>query len=292
MKFVFKMITIAGLAAALVSCSDKTEKTAQNGDFKYLVDEFADLKIMRYLVPGWDELSLQQKKYVYHLAEAAKYGRDIIWMQNCKYNIEIRKVLENILENYKGDRSCAEFAAFETYAKRVFFSNGIHHHSPKMEIPNHILLGSARDAIKDGHTVTISVKGWSMRPFLEHLRDKVVLDNPQGAKIGDAVLAEISSGHFVLHRIIDIKHTQEDCQLDEITLMGDGNIHGTEQCLRKDICGIVTHYIRPNRTLSATDPKLIRNINNEIKTLDDLDTFICAMIANRQRMEQEDGNDD
>ena len=104
MKFVFKMITIAGLAAALVSCSDKTEKTAQNGDFKYLVDEFADLKIMRYQVPGWDELSLQQKKYVYHLAEAAKYGRDIIWMQNCKDNLAVRKVVENIIANYKGDR--------------------------------------------------------------------------------------------------------------------------------------------------------------------------------------------
>ena len=128
MKFVFKMITIAGLAAALVSCSDKTEKTAQNGDFKYLVDEFADLKIMRYQVPGWDELSLQQKKYVYHLAEAAKYGRDIIWMQNCKDNLAVRKVVENIIANYKGDRDCADYKAFETYAKRLFFSNGIHHH--------------------------------------------------------------------------------------------------------------------------------------------------------------------
>ena len=127
MKFVFKMITIAGLAAALVSCSDKTEKTAQNGDFKYLVDEFADLKIMRYQVPGWDELSLQQKKYVYHLAEAAKYGRDIIWMQNCKDNLAVRKVVENIIANYKGDRECADYKAFETYAKRLFFSNGIHH---------------------------------------------------------------------------------------------------------------------------------------------------------------------
>ena len=122
------MITIAGLAAALVSCSDKTEKTAQNGDFKYLVDEFADLKIMRYQVPGWDELSLQQKKYVYHLAEAAKYGRDIIWMQNCKDNLAVRKVVENIIANYKGDRECADYKAFETYAKRLFFSNGIHHH--------------------------------------------------------------------------------------------------------------------------------------------------------------------
>ena len=125
MKVIGKMITIAGMAAALVSCSDKA---ADNGDFKYLIDEFADLKIMRYQVPGWDELSLEQKEYVYHLSEAAKYGRDIIWAQNYKHNISIRKTLENILENYKGERSGADFKAFESYAKRVFFSNGIHHH--------------------------------------------------------------------------------------------------------------------------------------------------------------------
>ena len=116
------MITAAGLAAALVSCKESA------ADFKYLVDEFADLKIMRYKVPGWDELSLQQKEYVYHLAEAAKYGRDIIWMQNCKDNLAVRKVVENIIANYKGDRECADYKAFETYAKRLFFSNGIHHH--------------------------------------------------------------------------------------------------------------------------------------------------------------------
>ena len=83
---------------------------------------------MRYQVPGWDELSLQQKEYVYHLSEAAKYGRDIIWAQNYKHNLNIRKTLENILENYKGDRNAADFKSFEAYAKRVFFSNGIHHH--------------------------------------------------------------------------------------------------------------------------------------------------------------------
>ena len=125
MKLIGKMITIAGMAAALVSCADKA---AEKGEFKYLIDEFADLKIMRYQVPGWEELSLQQKEYVYHLAEAAKYGRDIIWSQNYKHNLSIRKVLENILENYKGDRNGADFKAFEAYAKRVFFSNGIHHH--------------------------------------------------------------------------------------------------------------------------------------------------------------------
>ena len=125
MKFIARMITIAGMAAALVSCSDKA---AQEGEFKYLIDEFADLKIMRYQVPGWNELTLAQKEYVYHLAEAAKYGRDIIWMQNNKYNLSVRKTIENILEKYEGDRTTPDWAGFETYAKRVFFSNGIHHH--------------------------------------------------------------------------------------------------------------------------------------------------------------------
>ena len=125
MKFRFGMATIAGLDAALVSCSDKA---AQEDDFKYLIDEFADLKIMRYRIPGWDNLSLGQKEYVYHLSEAAKYGRDIIWAQNCAHNLAVRKVLENIISDYQGDRNCEEFAQFMTYAKRVFFSNGIHHH--------------------------------------------------------------------------------------------------------------------------------------------------------------------
>ncbi len=125
MKLSVKMILGAGLAATLMSCSDKA---ADKGDFKFLLDEFADVKVMRYQVPGWDALSLQQKEYVYHLAEAAKYGRDIIWMQNCRYNLDIRKMLENALENYSGDRTSDDYANLEAYAKRVFFSNGIHHH--------------------------------------------------------------------------------------------------------------------------------------------------------------------
>ena len=129
MKLIFKMVTFAGLAAALVSCADKAaEQKTTDGQFRYLVDEFADLKIMRYTVPGWDDLSLRQKKYVYHLAEASKYGRDIIWMQNYKHNLRVRKALEAVLENYEGDRTSEDWAGFETYAKRVFFSNGIHHH--------------------------------------------------------------------------------------------------------------------------------------------------------------------
>ena len=125
MKLSFKMILGAGLAATLMSCSDKA---ADNGEFKYLLDEFADVKVMRYQVPGWDALTLQQKEYVYHLAEASKYGRDIIWMQNCRFNLDVRKMLENALQNYEGDRTSDDYMKLEAYAKRVFFSNGIHHH--------------------------------------------------------------------------------------------------------------------------------------------------------------------
>ena len=120
-----KMTAITALSAAAVSCGNGA---GADGDFKYLIDEFADLKIMRYRIPDWDSLTLQQKEYVYHLGEAAKYGRDILWDQHCKANLPIRHALENILENYDGDRECKDFQDFTVYAKRVFFSNGIHHH--------------------------------------------------------------------------------------------------------------------------------------------------------------------
>ena len=145
--------------------------------------------------------------------------------------------------------------------------NGQEAMAPRMELPNHILLGAVKDAIREGHTATIVVKGWSMRPFLEHQRDKVILDTPAGAQIYDAVLAEIAPGKYVLHRIIDINPVPGNPDMDEITLMGDGNIQGTEQCRRKDLCGKVTQYIRPGRTIHATDPNLVRNIRRWNKLL-------------------------
>ncbi len=127
----------------------------------------------------------------------------------------------------------------------------------RMELPNHILLAAVRDAISEGHTATISVKGWSMRPFLEHMRDKVLLADPTGATIGDAVLAEIEQGHFVLHRIINVMSSWDgNSTCDIITLMGDGNIQGTEECWRRNLCGKVTQYIYPHKTVSAANPCL------------------------------------
>ena len=125
MKNITKMLITLASAAGVMACSQGEKKSS---DFKYLIDEFADIKIMRYQIPGWDNLSFKQKEYLYHLSEAAKFGWDIYWDQNCKDNLAVRKVLQNILENYKGDRNCKDFQDFTVYAKRVFFSSGIHHH--------------------------------------------------------------------------------------------------------------------------------------------------------------------
>ena len=109
----------------MASCTVKNDKVE---NFRYLIDEFADTKVIRYTVPGWDKLSLQQKEYAYHLSEAAKWGRDIAWDQNCSGNIALRHTLEDIFENYRGERSGEQWDAFVVYAKRVFFANGVHHH--------------------------------------------------------------------------------------------------------------------------------------------------------------------
>jgi len=123
MNKLFKMMTMAGIAAAVASCD-----TAREGEFKYTIDAFADLKVMRYQIPGWEDLTLQQKEYAYHLSEAAKYGRDILWDQNCKENLRVRHALEAILQSPDVKKEAPEFQDFLVYAKRVFFSNGIHHH--------------------------------------------------------------------------------------------------------------------------------------------------------------------
>ena len=96
--------------------------------FNYQVDEFADVKVLRYQIPGWENLSLKEQKLVYYLTQAGLSGRDIIWDQNYKHNLKIREALENIYANYNGDKNSEEWKNFETYMKRVWFSNGIHHH--------------------------------------------------------------------------------------------------------------------------------------------------------------------
>ncbi len=97
-------------------------------NFNYHVDRFADIEVLRYEVPEFDRLTPQQRTMVYYLTQAAQMGRDIIWDQNGRYNLQIRQLLEKIYQNYKGDRNSADFKAFEKYLKQVWFGNGIHHH--------------------------------------------------------------------------------------------------------------------------------------------------------------------
>lgn len=117
-------------AMTLLACAGQKAEQAEvlPGDFKYVADQFADLQILRYQVPGFESLPLKQKQLLYHLSEAALMGRDILYDQNCRYNLVVRRTLEVIYETYAGDRDHPQFKALETYLKRVWFANGIHHH--------------------------------------------------------------------------------------------------------------------------------------------------------------------
>ena len=139
-----KILSTCLLASALtfVSCNedkknadkDEQQEIAMNSDYEVNVDEFADIKVLRYQIPGWENLSLKEQKLVYYLTQAGLAGRDIMWDQNYRHNLVIREALENIYTNYEGDQSSEEWSSFETYLKRVWFSNGIHHHYSNAKI--------------------------------------------------------------------------------------------------------------------------------------------------------------
>lgn len=126
-----KYINIVFLMTGIMMISCRTadrQVDVENDDFSYFVEQFDDIRVLRYKLPAFDELSLQQKEYIFYLSQAALSGRDILWDQNFKHNLLIRKTLEAIIDNYSGDRQSEEYTAFLIYAKKVFFANGIHHH--------------------------------------------------------------------------------------------------------------------------------------------------------------------
>jgi len=128
-------LTIIALAvASLTACNKKDPMEDNNAlidslkNVAFKTEQFADIQVIKYDVPGWDKLTLKEKKLVYYLAEAGYSGRDIFWDQNYKYNLKIRTALESIYVNYQGDKTTEDWKNFEIYLKRVWFSNGIHHH--------------------------------------------------------------------------------------------------------------------------------------------------------------------
>lgn len=128
----FAALLLSGML--FISCNSKKEdKTAEvvtetETDFSYEVEQFADIKILRYQIPGWEDLTLKEQTLVYYLVQAGLEGRDIIWAQNYRHNLTIRKALENIYTTYEGDKTTEDWKNFEIYLKQVWFSNGIHHH--------------------------------------------------------------------------------------------------------------------------------------------------------------------
>ena len=125
-----QIIYVFSIAVLLASCtSEKKNKKAEVAtEFNHFVEQFSDIKVLRYKIPGFKELTLKEKKLVYYLTQAGLSGRDIMWDQNYRHNLSVRKALENINQNYKGNRETEDFKSFKMYLKRVWFSNGIHHH--------------------------------------------------------------------------------------------------------------------------------------------------------------------
>ncbi len=129
------ILNLVLLSTLLLSCvNDKPKENTENKEveenvaFDYNVEQFADIKVLRYQIPGWENLTLKEQTLVYYLTQAGLAGRDIMWDQNYRHNLKIRKALEHIYTNYNGDKTSTDWRAFETYLKRVWFSNGIHHH--------------------------------------------------------------------------------------------------------------------------------------------------------------------
>lgn len=146
------MVTALSL---LTACGGNPKTTAEAEKIDYTVEQFADLQILRYRVPGFEDLSLKQKELVYYLTEAALQGRDILFDQNGKYNLTIRRMLEAVYTGYKGDKNTPDFKAMEVYLKRVWFSNGIHHHYGSEKFVPGFTLEFFRQAVQSVDAATL-----------------------------------------------------------------------------------------------------------------------------------------
>ena len=181
-----KILILLTLLVTFWSCQPRQQEKAVNSEFNYFSEQFADLKIIRYQIPGFDQLSLDQKKLVYYLTQAGLSGRDIIWDQNYRHNLKIRRALEKIVNDYKGNRESNDWNNFMTYTKRVWFSNGIHHHygnnkfTPKFSREYFTELLSESSAALDADIIEVIFD-----PEIDN--KKVNLDESKGLLLGSAI---------------------------------------------------------------------------------------------------------
>ncbi len=186
-----KFRTLTGMilcAAALGACSKKESITVVkkvSADFDYKVEEFGDIQVLRYQIAGWDKLTAKEQELVYYLTQAGMAGRDIFWDQNYKHNLKIRKALENVYTAYAGDKSTENWKQFDTYIKRVWFSNGIHHHYSTDKIKPGFDIAYFKQLLTD--TQTILAPEIVEILFNDVDAKKVNLDESKGLIAGSAV---------------------------------------------------------------------------------------------------------
>ncbi len=181
------MLSAMGTGTIMYSCkSDNKSGKAEGGhdQFEVECDRFADLQVLRYQIPGFEELTPQQKELAYYLYEAANAGRDIIYDQKYKHNLAIRKTLEVVLQTYKGDKNAEDWKKLEVYAKRVFFSNGIHHHYSNMKFVPECSFEYFSEVVKGADMTQLPLNGKTADEFLTAMKP-VMFDPKVDAKIVD-----------------------------------------------------------------------------------------------------------
>jgi dipeptidyl-peptidase-3 len=183
--------SIALLAGSLLfSCSQETKKETENpaaaaqAEFEVEADRFADIQVLRYEVPGFNELDLQKKKLVYYLYQAAMSGRDIIYDQKYKHNLSIRKTIDGIWTTYKGDKNAEDYKKFEVYAKRVWFSNGIHHHYSNAKILPEFSKEFFAQLINNSDPAVLPLEGKKTEEFIAFY-EPILFDEKLDAKLVD-----------------------------------------------------------------------------------------------------------
>ena len=191
MKKLFTIVSMTLIIPALTSCGG-----GPKGDMPWIVDRFDDIKVIRYEVPGFEQLPLEEKELIYYLAEATKCGRDILFDQNFKYNLAVRRTLETVYENYEGDRTTAEWKALEKYLKKVWFANGIHHHYSNDKFVPEFTEGYLLDAIEtipeEKFGSLNSLRGEVCRAIF----DPALYPTKLNQKAGDDLLLTSSSNYY------------------------------------------------------------------------------------------------
>jgi dipeptidyl-peptidase-3 len=181
------MLSAMGAGVLMQSCkSDNKTATTNGGDdnFNYECDRFADIQVLRYEITGFNELTAKQKELAYYLSEAANCGRDIIYDQKYKHNLAIRKTIEAILTAYQGDKTTDDYKKFETYAKKVFFANGIHHHYSNMKFVPDCSFDFFAAAVKATPVEMLPLNGRTVDVFLTEMKP-IIFDSKVDAKIVD-----------------------------------------------------------------------------------------------------------